>query len=223
METIEVQGKSIEEAVKKGLAQLSLTQDQVEVCVLQEGSSGLLGFGARPARVQLKPRSRLSPRPSPLPVDWTRAEQCFRETLQTFIPKMGLALSGIDIQSREGRLYANIHTPDGGLLIGRDGQTLEALQWLVGLMISKDPATRVSVVLDVDGYRSRADARLAHQARRVAQMVKRTGRPYHLNPMDADQRRVIHHALIGEAEIETVSEGEGARRKVVIRLKPKAR
>lgn len=241
MREIEIEGKTVEEAVAKGLEQLGVERHVVEVTVVGKGSSGLFGLGAKPARVVLRVRepgrrprgSSVGPptpprRPSPpgsprAPgVDWPVAEQRVKEVVQTLLRFMQIAPSELTTKRQEDRIFVNVKSPDEGLLIGREGQTLDALQLVVYLMVSRDEHTRVKVTLDVDGYRARAQERLTVEAKRIAAEVKRTGQTYHFRPMDAETRRVVHLVLADDPEVETVSEGEGVFRKVLLRPRRRA-
>lgn len=153
----------------------------------------------------------------PSQVDWTFAEPRVREVIETIFRLMHIELSALCIRVEEERICVDVKSPDGGLLIGREGQTLDALQLLVYLIVSRDARSRVKVMVDVDGYRARAQERLAAEAKQMAEEVKRTGHPCHFRPMGADSRRVVHLALATDPNVETVSEGEGALRRVLVR------
>ncbi|MBI3291244.1 MAG: Jag N-terminal domain-containing protein [Elusimicrobia bacterium] len=233
MKEIETQGRSVDEAIAKGLEQLGVEQQAVDITVVEKGSGGLFGLGARPARVVLRLRERVDgapkktergsrptasqPKAEMSQVDRTVAEQRVKEVIQTLLRFMHIEVSALTTRFEEDRVHVDVKSADGGLLIGREGQTLDALQLVVYLMVSRDPRSRVKVTVDVDGYRARAQERLVVEAQRMAAEVKRTGRAYHFRPMDADTRRVIHLALASDPDVETISEGEGTFRKVLLR------
>ncbi|WP_035293149.1 RNA-binding cell elongation regulator Jag/EloR [Clostridium sp. KNHs214] len=206
MRSIEVMGKNVEEAIQKGLKQLNLTEDKVEIEILEEGSKGLFGFiGAKSANVKLTEKK-----------DYTEEARSF---LRKVLNAMDIK-SEIRIKEEGSALKINLSGPNMGLIIGHRGETLDSLQYLVSLAVNKDndqPYKRI--ILDTENYRYKREQTLKKLAEKMAYKVKQKGRSVKLEPMNPYERRVIHSALQGDSEIKTYSEGQEPYRRVVIDLK----
>ena len=140
------------------------------------------------------------------------------EFVKSVVEKMGLNAE-IDIKEEDGTLFVNIESPDVGVVIGRRGETLDSLQYLTGLVVNKDSAQWTRVILDASGYRKRREESLVDLAKKKAQRVKHTKRKLSLEPMNPQERRIIHTALQDDPQVTTFSEGEEPYRRVVIALK----
>ena len=343
MKEIEIEGKTVTMAVEKGLAEIGLRRDQVEVEVLVEASPGFLGLGAKMARVRItekiwgdaapdapsrppsaegrpprtaegrltsrpprssegrparptesrparptesrpprssegrpprsgdhppvvpegrgqEPDSRRGPsrpprhgsderRPSPRtysgpssrpgpsssrapyqrpekaqpPADTGKACSEAKALLLELFGMMHLEVKDIvtDWDAAQLRVHAEVDTPDGTLLIGKDGRTLESLQFLSTLMLSRRMKTPVAVQVETQGYWKQKEESIMIQVHQAIEEVQRTGRPVRLTPMEASLRRLVHRSLAESPEVETVSEGEGVWRKIVLRPKKK--
>lgn len=204
--SFEVSGPTVEDAVSRALKELGVGRDQVEVEVLDPGGRAFLGLlGAKEARVRVTVRDD--------PVEVARAGRAF---LLDVLHEMGIAAEVQERVGEDGTIRVDISGEGLGLIIGRRGQTLDALQYLVGIVANRHTPVWHPVVLDAEGYRARREAMLRSLARRVAQRVRRTGRKMVLDPMPASERRVIHLALHSEEGIETRSEGRDPYRRVVV-------
>ncbi|HBT48156.1 MAG TPA: protein jag [Peptococcaceae bacterium] len=205
MKEVEMAGKTVEEAVEAALRVLGAGREEVQVEVLEEGSKGLFGFlGSRQARVRVI-----------LPDD---PEKLIKEFLEGVLKAMAVQ-AGIEIRRRDDYLLVSFHGRDVGILIGRRGETLNALQYLTNLAVNRALKGKVKVVLDAEGYRKRREQALIRLARRLSERVKRTGNRVVLEPMTPQERRVIHTALQNDSRVITFSEGEEPNRKVVIALR----
>lgn len=205
MKAVEMTGKTVQEAVEAALQVLGARREEVEVEVLEEGSKGFLGLlGSRQARV------RVSLLESP--------EKVIKEFLEKVLKAMALR-AGVEIRRREDHFLVSFHGRELGLLIGRRGETLNALQYLTNLAVSRIVGQRVRIILDAEGYRKRREQALVRLARRLSEKVKRTGNKVVLEPMTPQERRIIHTALQNDAQVITYSEGEEPHRKVVICLR----
>ena len=206
METLEVTGRSVEEAIEIALDQLGAERDQVEVDVLSPGRGGILGFGAEPARIRVT-----------LTTPPTGLATVARLTVDNLIREMKVSASS-SIRSQdedeEDTIQIDLEGEDSGLLIGRRGETLRALQFIVNLVVSRRATGRV--LLDVEGYRDRRYASLRSLATRVAERVASSGRSITLEPMAPNERRVVHMALANHPSVVTESAGMGDDRKVTI-------
>lgn len=210
MKELEVGGRTVEEAVHKALEQLGVGEDEVEVIVLKKGRVGLLGVGAEEARVKVKLL-----RQQPGQVDISALA---KDVLTTLLKHMGIKaeVAVVSVASGDLPIILDIDGDDLGVLIGRRGQTLASLQYLVRLIVSEKLKIWVPINVDVAGYKKRRYESLRSLALRLAEQVKRGRRVITLEPMPADERRVIHLALADHPDVTTQSMGEGEGRKVAI-------
>lgn len=206
MKFAEKTGKTIEEAIEAGLKELGVIRERVTIEVIEEpAKKGLFGLlGTRPAKVRLSYE------------DDPGALAC--EFLKRVCSTMGVTAEFGAVQKGE-HWIVNISGNELGILIGRRGDTLEALQYLTGLAVAKQLSERVRIIVDVEGYRQRREETLVRLAKRLSDKVKRTGNRVVLEPMNPQERRIIHTALQDDQRISTFSEGEEPNRRVVISLK----
>lgn len=301
MHEITVEAKTVAAAIEQGLREIGLRRDQVEVTVLQEASAGILGFGARPAKIVLReklwapegraaaeveteenrgnllprqpepfdsaqgkpfdsaqgkpkargegrrgregngrsgrpPRERREARPAmeapPAPsgpwvpdvpktrnADSEEAKAVLSELLRLLEFGECTVLAGWD--EAQGRVRAEIVSPEARKLVGRDAAVLEALQFLTTLITNRRRKAQVAVQVDVEGHWKRIEERAVSSAQRGVEEVRRTGRPFRLEPMEAPLRRLVHKTLAEHPDVETQSEGEGQWRKVVLKPRKK--
>jgi len=234
--SLEVIAPSIEEAVARAAAELGLPPEAFDVEVLDEGGKGLFGFGIRQARVRLTVRSSQPATPqveaAPGPVTEDRgpedeAVRAARETVSELLERMGVRAK---IEARWGEaqepervrpLLVDVLGNDLSILIGHRGETLAALQYITRLIVGKEVGEPVAVVVDVEGYRARRERQLRQLARRMADQAVDYDRTMTLEPMPANERRIIHLELREHQDVYTESVGEGEHRKVtIIRRKP---
>lgn len=202
MKVIEKVGKTIDEAIEFGLQEFGVLRDEVIIEVLEEPSKGLFGLiGSRPAKVKLT----LKDNPA------RRADHLLKSIFQA----MDIPVD-VKVKEQEQMLQVSLEGPDLGVLIGRRGETLDSLQYLINLAINKNQETRRKVILDVEGYRHRREETLQKLAMRLADKAKMRGRSVVLEPMNSQERRIIHTALQGRDDIYTFSEGEEPYRKIII-------
>jgi len=201
--SLESSGKSIEEAVEAGLRELGISRDQVEVEVLEEPAKGLFGLlGSRPARVRLTVREGVADRA--------------RDLVERIARAMGVEPE-VKVREEDEHLSVELEGKNLGVLIGRRGETLNALQYIVSLAVNKERGEeRKKVFLDVEGYRKKREETLQRLAVRLADKAKRRGRSVVLEPMSPQERRIIHTTLRGRDDIYTFSEGEEPFRKIII-------
>lgn len=205
MDEIKKSGKSVEEAIAAALTDLGASKEDVSITVIDEGSKGFLGvFGGKDAIVLVK--KNFNPERA--------AENFLREV---FI-SMGLIVK-IETQMKDKHLLINLTGEDMGILIGKRGQTLDALQYLVNLVVNKNSSSYVSVMLDTENYRQRRKETLETLAFNLGKKVKHTKKNVVLEPMNPYERRIIHSALQNDRFVTTYSEGEEPYRNVVITLK----
>jgi spoIIIJ-associated protein len=210
MESVEVSAKTVEEAIEVALSKLALRRSEVEIEVIKEGKSGIFGLGGEEAVVRV----------TPLP-KWEPAEVAAiaKEVVEKLLFLMKVPAT-VELRGEESGVLPSvtldISGDELGLLIGRRGQTLTTLQYMVSLIVSRRLKSGVRVTIDIAGYRERRQQELRDLALRVAELVTSTKRTMTLEPMSPAERRIIHLALRDNPEVITQSEGEGENRKVVI-------
>lgn len=243
--TVEVHASTVEEAIEQGLDQLGLPRSAVEVEVLDEGHSGFLGLGNRDVRVRLlvkeEPKQKVTKIKKPKPVEEVHQEPEIPEDTDQIeinknnaveIVKRLISEMKVDAQV-SGRVVApederdhpmimvEISGNDLSILIGRRSETLNSLQYIASLILCEKAKQWVPLTLDVQGYRSRRERQLRQLARRLADQVIQTGRKQVLEPMPANERRIIHLELRYHPFVTTASIGEEPNRRTTIIIKPK--
>jgi spoIIIJ-associated protein len=220
MKSVETEGKTIEEAISKACEELKVSREDVDIDVLANGSTGFLGLvGAKNAKIRatLKERPEV-PTPeaslSSLPSGAQVAETAKR-TLSDLLRLLEIEAS-IELKEDSERILLNIKGDGSGLLIGRKGQTLDALEYLVNKIVHKGAEDKKRIVVDTENYRSRREESLVNLAQRLAEKAKRMGRPVTISPMSAHDRRIIHLALQEDKALHTWSTGTGLYRKIII-------
>jgi spoIIIJ-associated protein len=208
MKPLESTGRTVEEAIEKALVQLGVDREDVEVHVVDKGGRGLLGLGGGEARIQVE----------------LLAGDVFdiaKEVLETMLRNMGVSATVAlpetsQDAAAEGGIPFDIEGDDAGLLIGRRGETLSALQFLVNLIVSRRVQNKVSTNIDIEGYKERRNEQLRGEAKRMADRATQTGRTVTLDPMHPRERRIIHLALSDSRKVTTESIGEGDDRRITI-------
>ena len=189
----------------------------MEVTVVKKGRHGILGLGAEEARVRVRSLVRV-------PGEESDIAEAAKEVLETLLARMGVVASVASqtkppVEGGEGAssvISLDVTDDDLGILIGRRGQTLSSLQYIVRLILAHQAKAWVPIVIDVEGYKQRRYGALQALALRMAEQVKVKGRSFALEPMPAYERRIIHLALADDPDVTTESVGEGEARKVVI-------
>ena len=194
---IEMSAKTVEEAVELALKELDADRSDVEIDVVSRGKAGILGIGSEPARVRV---AQLSSPPDSV--------KTASEVIESLIHYLDVEVT---------LTLKQAHNED--LLIGRKGETLKTLQFMVRYMVSRKLGDRVNLMVDVEGYQERRHLALRNMARRVADRVSDTGRSISLEPMPPNERRIVHLALSDHPEVTTESDGMGSSRQVVVQLR----
>jgi spoIIIJ-associated protein len=250
---IEIIAPSVEEAIANGLNDLGMTEEDVDIEILDEGTRGLFGLGSRQARVRLSIKSPSSsqqistaetqpptqtstaadlPEQTPEPIKETVISEVdksedevlkiTRETVIELLQRMRVIAKVTahygEVDDKRGRIpvHLDIHGKDLSILIGRQAETLNALQYITSLIVGKELGRAITVVVDVEGYRARREQQVRQLARKMAEQAVKTGRRQVLEPMPANERRFVHIELRKNPEVTTESIGEGSRRKVTI-------
>jgi spoIIIJ-associated protein len=210
-------GASVEDAKRKALEQLRkvvpyVSEADVDFEVVEEGSKG--GFFGR-GKAQARVEARLRPSSQRVDGDRPPGAEVLRGFVQTVIDLMGIEAS-VEASEAGEAVRADVSGDDLGLLIGRHGATIDALQYLAAIVVNGDRRNRRQVVIDAEGYRERRETALSMLADRTAQKVAREGNSIALKPMTAAERKVIHLHLKDHPRVETVSEGQEPFRAVVV-------
>lgn len=218
-EALEVEGDTVDEAIAEGLARLGIPRAQASVEIVRDARKSLLGFGGQKAKVRIHVRvgpvgADVSSTPAP---QNSAGEEKAREVLRRLLDLMGVT-SRVEAApgTEPGQVWLKVSSDSGGLLIGRHGQTLEALEHLINRMVSREDGGNARFLVDVERYRERRDEELRSTALRLAEHVRTTGRPQSMEPLAARERRVVHVALSRDSSVATRSIGEGTSRRVVI-------
>lgn len=206
MDFIEVSAKTVEDAITEACIRLGITSEEIDVDVVEKGSTGFLGIKSKPAVIRARKKNDVI------------------DNMKSFLGKIFDAMDmQVEIDAKldeENKLMeVELKGSDMGILIGKRGQTLDSLQYLTNLAVNKHSENYVKVKLDTEDYRKRRKETLENLAKNIAYKVKRTKRPVSLEPMNPFERRVIHFALQNDKYVETHSEGEEPFRHVVVTLK----
>ncbi len=206
MDYIEISAKTVDEAITEALIKMETTSDKIEYEVIEKGSGGILGIGSRTAKIRARKKCNIS--------DTTT------EFLNKVFDAMDMTVKiEVEVDEDEKLVSINLLGTEMGVLIGKRGQTLDSLQYLVSLVINKQKESYYRVKIDTENYRERRKETLENLARNIAYKVKRTKRSVSLEPMNPYERRVIHSSLQNDKYVTTKSEGEEPYRRVVIILK----
>ena len=206
---IEVSAKTVNEAITEACRKLSVTSDKLDYQVIEEGSSGFLGIGSRPAVIRAAAK-----------IEEVNAEDAAKNFLNEVFAAMNRQVK-MDVNYDEAGKSMDIELSgdEMGVLIGKRGQTLDSLQYLVSLVVNREVEEYIRVKVDTENYRQRRRETLENLAKNIAYKVKKTRRPVSLEPMNPYERRIIHSTLQNDKYISTHSEGDEPFRRVVITYK----
>ena len=206
MDYINFSAKTVDDAITEACQKFTVTSDKLDYIVEEEGSSGFLGIGAKPAVIKARVKSSVA----------DKAKDFLRDVFDAMDLTVVIDLK-YDEENRN--IEIDLKGDDMGGLIGKRGQTLDSLQYLVSLVVNKDVEEYIRVKVDTEDYRKRRKETLENLAKNIAYKVKRTKRPVSLEPMNPYERRIIHSALQGDKYVTTHSEGDEPYRRVVVTLK----
>ena len=248
MEFVEYKGKTVDDAITEACQALTITSDKLEYEVLEKGSTGILGFGSKPAVIKARIKEDKPEKVEKKPVkEEAKVEKKNEKVLEKveekpqrkefkadknstvepaadpkeFLENVFKAMDmkvNIDVVKEGNEINIELSGDDMGVLIGKRGQTLDSLQYLTSLVVNKGTSEYIRVKVDTEDYRKRRKETLENLAKNLAYKVKRTKKPVSLEPMNPYERRVIHSALQNDKYVSTHSEGEEPYRKVVITL-----
>jgi spoIIIJ-associated protein len=217
MREVERSAPSVEEAIEAALDELGVSEQEAEVQILREPQKGVLGIGAQDALVRVRVREE-----EVSGAELEEQAELAEEFLEGLLERMGIDAE-VDHHEVDGAMYVDIlGAGDGegmGLLIGKHGATLGALQELVRSAVQRRTGSRCRVLVDVEGYGKRRRSMIAERARQVALRVRRTGKQETLEAMNPYERKIVHDAASEVGGVESASEGQEPERRVVIRKK----
>jgi len=235
MTSIEQTGRTIEEATEIALKTLGVTEDEVDIEILDEGSRGFLGLGQTPARVRVSLKSPERKRETATVEEPAQSESTTeaavitvsaaglkaaadkgKEVLQEILDRIDPSAKAEVKSTEDAQVVLDIKGGDAGILIGRHGQTINAIQYLVSVIANKQLDEKVRIIVDAGGYRARREEALRQQALYLAKKVRQSGQEAVLEALQASERRIIHLTLANDPDVYTYSEGEEPDRRVVI-------
>ena len=206
MDYIQVSAKTVNDAITEACQKLLVTSDKLEYEVVEEGSAGFLGIGSKPAVIRAKVKNYVA----------DNAKQFLNDVFDAM--KLTVAVD-VKYDELDNSMDIDLSGDEMGVLIGKRGQTLDSLQYLVSLVVNKEAENYIRVKVDTENYRQRRKETLENLAKNIAYKVKRTKRPVSLEPMNPYERRIIHSALQNDKYVTTHSEGDEPFRRVVVTLK----
>ncbi|WP_092282518.1 RNA-binding cell elongation regulator Jag/EloR [Caldicoprobacter faecalis] len=203
--SVETTGKTIEEAILMAVAKLGVQRDNLDIEIFEEPVKGLFGIiGGRNARIRATIKRSVKDE--------------IKEFLSRVLELMGIEAK-IEITEEESQIMVKLSGQNMGLVIGRRGETLDALQYITNLAVNRNKSDYKRIIIDTEEYRSKREETLRKLAKRLANKVQRTKKSIVLEPMNPYERRIIHSTLQNHPYVTTYSEGEEPYRKVVIKLK----
>ncbi len=215
-ETFEFEAKTEEEAIDTACRQLGLTSDEMEIEILEPGSGGIFGLvGGRKAKIKVIV-TKEQPEPKTLELEAGDGIEVAREALEKILALIPMEETTVRAEHVDGSIVLSIEGDKSGLLIGRKGRTLDALQFIVNKIVNKTLEKRARVVVDSENYRERRREFLVQMAVRMGEKAKKTQRPVGTNLLNPHDRRIVHLALRDDDELSTKGKGDGVLKKVVI-------
>ena len=206
MEFVEFSAKTVNDAIIEACQKFTVASDKLEYEVIEEGSSGFLGIGSNPAVIKARVKSSI--------------EDTAKDFLNGVFEAMNMVVvSEVKYNEDENTMDIELSGDEMGVLIGKRGQTLDSLQYLVSLVVNKDTENYIRVKVDTENYRQRRRETLENLAKNISFKVKRTKRAVSLEPMNPYERRIIHSALQNDRYVTTHSEGNEPYRHVVVTIK----
>jgi len=207
----EFEGKTTEEAIEKACKELNRSREELDIEILEPGSAGIFGIvGTKKAKIKVT-----VPEEKPEQVEQEDEVAFAKKTLEDILALIP-ADAQVSASTEDGKITLSIQGDKSGLLIGRKGKTLDALQFIVNKIVNKSLAKKVQVVVDAENYRQRRRDALIQTALKLGDKAKRIGKPVTTNPLTPRERRIIHLALKDDTQLDTRSRGDGLLKKVLI-------
>ncbi|MCI9276771.1 protein jag [bacterium D16-50] len=209
VEYVEISAKTVSDAITEACRKFGVTSDKLDYEVVEEGSSGFLGIGSKPAVIK-----------AGVKVEKLSVDGVAKKFLNDIFAAMNMeVVVNVCYNETDNSMDIELSGEEMGILIGKRGQTLDSLQYIVSLVVNKEIENYVRVKVDTENYRQRRRETLENLAKNIAYKVKKTKRPVSLEPMNPFERRIIHSTLQGDKMVSTHSEGEEPFRRVVVTLK----
>ena len=209
VEYVEISAKTVSDAITEACRKFGVTSDKLDYEVVEEGSSGFLGIGSKPAVIK-----------AGVKVEKLSVDGVAKQFLNDIFAAMNMeVVVNVCYNETDNSMDIELSGEEMGILIGKRGQTLDSLQYIVSLVVNKEIENYVRVKVDTENYRQRRRETLENLAKNIAYKVKKTKRPVSLEPMNPFERRIIHSTLQGDKMVSTHSEGEEPFRRVVVTLK----
>ena len=227
MDFIEVSARTVDDAITEACEQLSVTSDRLYYDIISEGSNGFLGINAKPAVIKAAVKEETKEETSEVPAKKdsdNESDVDYVEVTKKFLSDIFSAMkmdysADVSYNEKDSQLDVKLEGADMGVLIGKRGQTLDSLQYLVSLVVNRESKDYIHVKVDTEDYRERRRATLENLASNIGRKVKKTRQPVSLEPMNPYERKIIHSALQNDKFVTTHSEGEEPYRRVVVTLK----
>lgn len=209
VEYVEISAKTVSDAITEACRKFGVTSDKLDYEVIEEGSSGFLGIGSKPAVIK-----------AGVKVEKLSLDEIAKKFLNDVFDAMNMEVTvNVFYDETDNSMDIDLSGEEMGILIGKRGQTLDSLQYIVSLVVNKETDSYVRIKVDTENYRQRRKETLENLAKNIAYKVKKTKRPVSLEPMNPFERRIIHSALQGDKFVSTHSEGDEPYRRVVVTLK----
>jgi len=225
METIEIEGKTIDEAIEKACSEFNLPREKLNIEIISDGTTGFLGLGSKKARIKASRMSidmgieaeQIEAAAQKTPPDEAEepSSMAAKRLLEGILARMKLDCP-VTVKETSDAIILNIKGDGGGLLIGKRGQNLDAIQYIVSKATNKFTDNKKMIIIDTESYRKRREESLIALAEKLAEKVKKTKKAVTVGHMNAHDRRIIHLALQNDEQLITKSRGEGEFRKIVI-------
>ncbi len=205
MTAMEIEGKSVEEAIETACQHFNLSADQLKIDIVSHGSSGIFGIGTRKAKILVSPKESSDETP-------LKEAKSILENILSYIQ----IPTSVEATWFEDQIRLDISSNGSGLLIGKRGQTLHSLQYIVNKIYNRQASEKFHIIVDTENYRERRRKNLTEMALNLGNRAKKSGKPASSSPLSAYDRRIIHIALKDDRQVRTKSKGDGALRKVVV-------
>jgi spoIIIJ-associated protein len=218
---VEFKGKTIADAIDAGLAELGCNREDAVIRIVNEGSKGLFGLmGAKPAIVLIAvEKSKCNIKTANIHTQVDQKKACKRAEifLSEILNKMNIKFSKIETSFKDNAVNINLTTEDSPFVIGKNGHTLDSLEYLIQIMVNNNFNSKLKVNLDCESYRKKQKDKLKILTDKAVDYVNRTGKIYRFEPMNVKERKIIHLYLKDNRLVESFSEGDGILKKVVIK------
>jgi spoIIIJ-associated protein len=213
MKIYEFEGDSTEEAIEKASRELNLPIEDLDIDIIEPGSAGIFGLvGTKKTKI------RVNVRDDEEGIDDTKGFETAKQILEGILALIPVETS-ISGKQSDGKIFLNIEGDSSGILIGRKGKTLDALQYIVNMAVNKTSEKKIRVEIDSENYRQKRVESLTQLALKIGDKAKKFKKPFTTSPLNPNERRIVHLALKGDEKLETKSKGEGILKKVIIKPK----